>query len=106
MCPNTEYTWICELSASTQRNLSVSASCYELAIDLARHGHNCKHTVDGLTKRFGNVQNELGVFFMNKAISLMNAEGKSFISVVCNLFQFFVVVPKPFAVEPTIVVCV
>ena len=50
--------------------------CYELALDtLQVHGSE-KGQVSSIAKRLGNVQNELGVQYMNQATAYLTQEGK------------------------------
>lgn len=50
-----------------ERNLFASVHAYEYAINVVRNlGDHEKKRLHLLTKRFGNVRNEMGVYWMNK----------------------------------------
>ncbi|CAH1782614.1 unnamed protein product [Owenia fusiformis] len=60
-----EYMWVCEVSSDVERSLVRCAMCYELALQYV-HVRD-KDAWRNIQKRFGNVHNELGVFYMNQA---------------------------------------
>ncbi len=56
-----------ELTSNIDRNLFASVHAYEYAINIVRNlGDSEKKRLHLLTKRFGNVRNEMGVYWMNK----------------------------------------
>ncbi len=62
-----EFSWVFELTPIIERNLFASAHAYEYAINIVRHlGDNEKQRLYLLTKRLGNVRNEMGVYWMNR----------------------------------------
>lgn len=62
-----EFAWISELIFNTDRNLFASVHAYEYAINIVRNlGDYEKKRLHLLTKRFGNVRTEMGVYWMNK----------------------------------------
>jgi hypothetical protein len=62
-----EFAWVFELTPMIERNLFASAHAYEYAINIVRNlGDNEKERVYLLTKRLGNVRNEMGVYWMNQ----------------------------------------
>ncbi len=62
-----EFSWVSELTAIIDRNLFASVHAYEYAINIVRNlGDHEKKRLHLLTKRFGNVRNEMGVYWMNK----------------------------------------
>jgi hypothetical protein len=62
-----------------ERNFFASAHAYEYAINIVRNlGDNEKERLQLLTKRLGNVRNEMGVYWMNMcAQALKNFEEES-----------------------------
>lgn len=71
-----EFSWVFELTPIIERNLFASAHAYEYAINIVRHlGDNEKQRLYLLTKRLGNVRNEMGVYWMNRcAQALKNVD--------------------------------
>ncbi|UJR21959.1 hypothetical protein I4U23_025027 [Adineta vaga] len=64
---SSEFSWISELTPVIDRNLFASVHAYEYAINIVRNlGDHEKKRLHLLTKRFGNVRNEMGVYWMNK----------------------------------------
>ncbi|CAF1327620.1 unnamed protein product [Adineta steineri] len=62
-----EFAWVSELTPVIDRNLFASVHAYEYAINIVRNlGDHEKKRLQLLTKRFGNVRNEMGVYWMNK----------------------------------------
>lgn len=62
-----EFSWISELTSNIDRNLFASVHAYEYAINIVRNlGDYEKKRLNLLTKRFGSVRNEMGVYWMNK----------------------------------------
>ena len=62
-----EFSWVYELTPIIEQNLSASVHAYEYAINIVRNlGENEKERLYLLTKRLGNVRNELGVYWMNR----------------------------------------
>ena len=62
-----EFAWVSELTFNTDRNLFASVHAYEYAINIVRNlGDYEKKRLQLLTKRFGNVRTEMGVYWMNK----------------------------------------
>ncbi len=63
----------------TERNLFASAQAYEYAINIVRNlGDHENQRFHLLTKRLGNVRNEMGVYWMNMcAQALKNFEEES-----------------------------
>ncbi len=54
-----------------ERNFFASAHAYEYAINIVRNlGDNEKERLQLLTKRLGNVRNEMGVYWMNRCAQL------------------------------------
>ncbi|CAF0785040.1 unnamed protein product [Didymodactylos carnosus] len=63
----TEFSWVSELTPMIDRNLFAAVHSYEYAINLVKNlGDNERKRLNLLTKRFGNVRNEMGCFYMNK----------------------------------------
>jgi len=66
-CFPKEFSWVSELTPNIDRNLFASVHAYEYAINIVRNlGDYEKKRLHLLTKRFGNVRNEMGVYWMNK----------------------------------------
>ncbi|CAF0938718.1 unnamed protein product [Adineta ricciae] len=64
---SSEFSWVSELTPIIDRNLFASVHAYEYAINIVRNlGDHEKKRLHLLTKRFGNVRNEMGVYWMNK----------------------------------------
>ncbi|CAF0946151.1 unnamed protein product [Rotaria sordida] len=64
---SSEFSWVSELTTNIDRNLFASVHAYEYAINIVRNlGDHEKKRLHLLTKRFGNVRNEMGVYWMNK----------------------------------------
>ncbi|CAF1323294.1 unnamed protein product [Adineta steineri] len=64
---SSEFAWVSELTPVIDRNLFASVHAYEYAINIVRNlGDHEKKRLQLLTKRFGNVRNEMGVYWMNK----------------------------------------
>jgi hypothetical protein len=62
-----EFSWVSELTSNIDRNLFASVHAYEYAINIVRNlGDYEKKRLQLLTKRFGNVRSEMGVYWMNK----------------------------------------
>ncbi len=74
-----EFSWVFELTPVIERNLFASAHAYEYAINIVRNlGENEKQRFYLLTKRLGNVRNEMGVYWMNRcAQTLKNLDPES-----------------------------
>ncbi|CAF5144650.1 unnamed protein product, partial [Rotaria sp. Silwood1] len=64
---SSEFAWVSEFTTNIDRNLFASVHAYEYAINIVRNlGDHEKKRLHLLTKRFGNVRNEMGVYWMNK----------------------------------------
>jgi hypothetical protein len=67
-----EFSWVFELTPLIERNLFASINPYEYAInivrDLAEHDNERLYL---LQKRLGNVQNEMGVYWMNRCAQVL-----------------------------------
>ncbi|CAF4137074.1 unnamed protein product [Rotaria magnacalcarata] len=64
---NSEFSWVSELTPMMERNLFASVHAYEYAINVVRNlGDHERKRLNLLTKHFGNVRNEMGVYWMNK----------------------------------------
>lgn len=62
-----ESAWVFELSPVVERNLCASAFAYEHAINAIRTlGESERDRCYMLTRRLGNVRNEMGVYWMNR----------------------------------------
>ncbi len=79
-----EFAWVSELTSNIDRNLFASVHAYEYAINIVRNlGDYEKKRLHLLTKRFGNVRNEMGVYWMNKcAQAVKNLDHEA--AKVCN----------------------
>ncbi|OWF38276.1 erythroid differentiation-related factor 1-like [Mizuhopecten yessoensis] len=64
-----EYSWACDLRGEKEKLLQQCCACYQNALDLANShmSPDCQAFVVTLCKRYGNVKNEMGVFFMGQA---------------------------------------
>ena len=71
-----EYGWLGDVSASLQMNLKRSVLSYEIALDTTSHSQPSELHTSSLKKRLGNVQNELGVHYMNASAAVLNEEGR------------------------------
>ena len=65
-----------ELTSDVERNLQQSLRWYEHAVELARVAPPDGDRVNSLLKRCANVENELGVFYMNRAASKLGEQGR------------------------------
>ena len=68
-----------EITQVAQENVKRSALSYEVALDVAARCESYTSDVKSLKKRLGNVQNELGVQYMNLSASLLNEEGEEYV---------------------------
>jgi hypothetical protein len=67
-----EFSWVFELTPIIERNLFASVHAYEYAINIVRNlDDHEKQRLHLLTKRLGNVRNELGVYWMNRCARLV-----------------------------------
>ncbi|XP_036907064.1 erythroid differentiation-related factor 1 isoform X5 [Sturnira hondurensis] len=69
------FAWATDLSTDLESQLSVSCKCYEAANEILQFSdlkkQNPEHCVQ-VSKRMGNVRNEIGVFYMNQAAALQS----------------------------------
>ncbi|XP_043911498.1 erythroid differentiation-related factor 1 [Protopterus annectens] len=74
------FGWATDLSTDLEYQLSLSCRCYEAAHELILHGElkaqNADHYMRVL-KRLGNIRNEIGVFYMNKAATVQTERAVS-----------------------------
>ena len=62
-----EFSWVSEFTSIIDRNLFASIHAYEYAVNIVSNlGDHEKKRLHLLTKRFGSVRNEMGVYWMNK----------------------------------------
>ena len=63
------------MSTDLESQLSVSCKCYEAANEILQFSdlksQNPEHCVQ-VSKRMGNIRNEIGVFYMNQAAALQS----------------------------------
>ncbi|KAM8924402.1 erythroid differentiation-related factor 1 [Pelodytes ibericus] len=67
------FTWATDLTNDLECQLSVSCKCYEAANEIQLFAHLQKQNPDQHTqvlKRLGNIRNEIGVYYMNKAAAM------------------------------------
>lgn len=64
-----EHSWACDLRGEKEKLLQQCSACYKNALDLAtgQMSPDSQAFVVTLRKRYGNVKNEMGVFFMGQA---------------------------------------
>ena len=78
-----------DLTSSAEDNLHRSVYSYRKALELAEGAGLPVDRVNVLLKRYGNVENELGVYYMNKAGTMLSTAGKtSSVSSQCGLLVF------------------
>ncbi|CAG2186347.1 unnamed protein product [Mytilus edulis] len=68
-----EYEWVCSLHDEMKGRLLLCCQCYSVAIETAQSittDSKCEPVLS-LTKRHGNILNELGVWYMNQAQCLL-----------------------------------
>ncbi|XP_045047464.1 erythroid differentiation-related factor 1 isoform X5 [Desmodus rotundus] len=69
------FAWATDLSTDLESQLSVSCKCYEAANEILQFSdlksQNPEHCVQ-VSKRMGNIRNEIGVFYMNQAAALQS----------------------------------
>ena len=73
-----EYEWACTLQEDMKGRLLLCCQCYSVALETAETittDPKCE-PVFSLSKRHGNILNELGVWYMNQAQSLLQKTGK------------------------------
>lgn len=70
-----EYSSSVKFVSDVEKNLLKSVSLYDAALQLATTDTKVELVVN-LTRRLGNVKNELGVFYMNKAASLLDSSSE------------------------------
>ena len=88
-CFPVDFDWVGDLTSSVEDNLHRSVYSYRKALELAEGAGLPVDRVNVLLKRYGNVENELGVFYMNKAGTMLSMAGKtSSMSSQCGLFVF------------------
>jgi hypothetical protein len=64
---------VSEFTPVIERNLFASVHAYEYAINIIRNlSDHEKKRLNLLTKRFGNVRNEMGVYWMNRCAQAVN----------------------------------
>lgn len=64
---SSEFPWVWELTGSIEKNLSASAHAYEYSINVLKtFEEQTTERFHLLIKRFGNVRNEIGAFWMNQ----------------------------------------
>ena len=71
-----EYEWACTLQDEMKGRLLLCCKCYAVAIDTAQAINTdpkCEPTLS-LAKRHGNILNELGVWYMNQAQTLLEKQ--------------------------------
>ena len=61
--------WIIKQPRDVREAMELAARCYTRALELVANSD------ESLTRRLANVENELGVFFMNQATALLNQAG-------------------------------
>ncbi|XP_074643742.1 erythroid differentiation-related factor 1-like [Tubulanus polymorphus] len=71
---NHEYLMFAQYSNSIEQNLTVSCRSYHLALDIVKGNKQEQKIRKNLNKRYGNVCNELGVYFMNQTASYIHEE--------------------------------
>lgn len=82
----TEFSWAFELTPIIERNLFASIRAYEYAINIVRNlAENEKERLYLLTKRLGNVRNEMGVYWMNQCAQLLRNYNQKETKVCCFL---------------------
>ncbi|XP_014679874.1 PREDICTED: erythroid differentiation-related factor 1-like [Priapulus caudatus] len=62
------FRWAYGFESNLERNILVSIECYQVALS----GLRSKTEEGNIYKRLGNSSNELGVFYMNTAMSMIN----------------------------------
>ncbi|XP_045710385.1 erythroid differentiation-related factor 1 isoform X1 [Phyllostomus hastatus] len=74
------FAWATDLSTDLESQLSVSCKCYEAANEILQFSdlksQNPDHCVQ-VSKRMGNIRNEIGVFYMNQAAALQGERAVS-----------------------------
>ncbi|XP_022247753.1 erythroid differentiation-related factor 1-like [Limulus polyphemus] len=68
-----EYAWAYGWSLDKESNLNLSVQCYQISLNMWSGGRRAGY--ERLTKRLGNICNELGVFHMNQAIQQWEETG-------------------------------
>ncbi|XP_070801169.1 erythroid differentiation-related factor 1 [Pituophis catenifer annectens] len=69
------FSWATDLSTDLECQLSVSCKCYEAAHEILLFSNLKEQNPEQYTqvvKRMGNIQNEIGVFYMNQAAALQS----------------------------------
>uniref|UniRef100_A0A6J0TF79 Erythroid differentiation-related factor 1 isoform X1 n=1 Tax=Pogona vitticeps TaxID=103695 RepID=A0A6J0TF79_9SAUR len=69
------FSWATDLSTDLEYQLSISCKCYEAANEILLFSNLREQYPEQYTqvvKRMGNIQNEIGVFYMNQAAALQS----------------------------------
>ncbi|XP_042313535.1 erythroid differentiation-related factor 1 isoform X5 [Sceloporus undulatus] len=69
------FSWATDLSTDLECQLSISCKCYEAANEILLFSNLREQNPEQYTqvlKRMGNIQNEIGVFYMNQAAALQS----------------------------------
>ncbi|KAL5017442.1 hypothetical protein ScPMuIL_007031 [Solemya velum] len=74
---NFDYEWVWEESRDTEQNLEKSYLCYKTAINMATQVSSSSESLPSISKRLGNVLNELGVWYMNQSQLLLENDEKT-----------------------------
>ncbi|UJR27243.1 hypothetical protein I4U23_008538 [Adineta vaga] len=85
---SSEFSWVFELTPVIERNLYASANAYEYAINIVRNlGDQEKERFYLLTKRLGNVRNEMGVYWMNRCAQALKTYDQDTTKEITELFR-------------------
>ncbi|KAJ7325304.1 hypothetical protein JRQ81_018324 [Phrynocephalus forsythii] len=69
------FSWATDMSTDLEYQLSISCKCYEAANEILLFNNVREQNPEQytqVTKRMGNIQNEIGVFYMNQAAALQS----------------------------------
>lgn len=69
------FSWATDLSTDLEYQLSISCKCYEAANEILLFSSLREQNPEQymqVAKRLGNIQNEIGVFYMNQAAALQS----------------------------------
>lgn len=83
------FSWATDLSTDLECQLSVSCKCYEAAHEILLFSNLKEQNPEQYTqvvKRMGNIQNEIGVFYMNQAAALQSERVGKYIYMCMCLF--------------------
>ena len=89
LCFAVDFDWVGDLTSSAEDNLHRSVYSYRKALELAEGAGLPVDRVNVLLKRYGNVENELGVYYMNKAGTMLSTAGKT--SLISSQSALFVI---------------